>query len=408
MDLSSHQHRHFLSKGGRMKKTMFLVIPMLLCNTEVSSKERFERERQAVLNAMTVANGNAVVSVGIDSDCDFQIGSSTLQDAINSGALEVRIATNASYDPISISGNGSSLNLIGGYGDCQDANNDVRTTQKSIITGSAGMVGVDIDGVNVNMSGLQIQQADDGLLFDSTAGIEVVLDNVEINNNGAGIRINAAQVEIFSEDIRIHHNSALNGSGINCNSNSNIVIVGNSSIDNNQAAVGAGAYLLGGCSLTMVGGDNANANAGISMNIADQIGGGIAVVSASRFTGIGGLAAFDGITYGNLNEPLIISSNQTLMGASVGGGVFAEGVDVEVELMNTAILLNTARNGGGIYANNEANITFSRSAQKCWSDNGCNYLGLNGASLAGGGLYLAGAANLSLTCLLYTSDAADE
>ena len=383
-----------------MKNIMILSALALVYGADVSSKERFERERQNVLNTLASVNGNGVVSVGIDSDCDFQIGSNTLQDAINSGAVEVRVATNATYAPINITGNNTSINIVGGYSDCQDASNNILSNQKSIINGTSGTVGVEINGVNVNMSGMQIQQADDGMAFNNTSGIKVILDNIEINNNGAGIRINASEVDIFAEDIRIHHNDAFNGSGINCNSNASIVIVGNSSIDNNQASIGAGASLFGGCSLTMVGGDNLTADAGITMNTSGQIGGGVVVggaTAATRFTGIGGLAVIEGITYGNLNEPLIISGNQTLMGASVGGGIFAEGTNVEVELVNTAILLNTARNGGGVFANNGASVSFSRSEQTCWSQNGCNFIGLNGASLAGGGVYVSGEATLDLT-----------
>ncbi|WP_395377315.1 hypothetical protein [Marinicella sp. W31] len=379
-----------------MKYIFMKVMPLFMgMNSYVQANERFERERQAVMNGQI--NGT-VVSVGIDNDCDFQIGTNTFQDAINSGAVEIRLATNATYDPVIISGNGSSLNIIGGYGDCQDANNNVRSSQKSVVLGLSGVAGLDIDGVNVNISGVQVQQADDGLRIANTSNIEVVLDNVEINNNGAGIRIDAAQVDMFAEDIRIHHNNAPNGSGINCNSAANIIIVGNSSIDNNQATIGGGAFLSGGCDLTMVGGDNLSAEAGITMNTGQQIGGGVTVAASSitsRFVGIGDLIDIEGITYGNLNEPLIISANQTLMGASVGGGIFAEGIEAEVKLTNTAILLNTANNGAGIYANNGANVTFNRSTQKCWSENGCNYLGLNGAAQAGGAVYVSGGAKLN-------------
>ena len=383
----------------RLKYTTAVLVFLMGQTFQLSAHERFERERQAVLAAQADISGN-FVSVGIDNDCDFQIGSATFQDAINSGAVEIRLATNTTYTPAVISGNGGNLNIIGGYGDCQDANNDVRSNQKSVVNGMSGVAGLQIDGVNVNVSGLQIQQADDGLLIANTANIEVVLDRVEINNNGAGIRIDSALVDVFAEDIRIHHNNATNGSGINCNALSSIVIVGNSSIDHNQASIGGGASLSGGCSLTMVGGDNLTPESGISMNTGEQIGGGVAIFSSTapgRFVGIGGEAVIQGITYGNPNEPFLISTNQTLMGASVGGGIFAEGPAVNVELTNTAILLNTASQGAGVYANNGANVTLGRTTQKCWSEIGCNYLGLNGATQNGGAIYVSGSAQFKAT-----------
>src|SRR5690606_9358724 len=181
------------------------------------------------------AFSSAFVTVGSDTACNYKLGNSKIQDAINAGHTEIRIAQGTYAENVVI--DNRNVKLLGGYETCTDANNDSVDGQFASIapnTGS-GQPSLKITGSSTRnyvvlrnivlrngeaLGGLAIRDADLGL----------TLDNVTINQNsgdyGGGLSVVNGHTDIHAVNPFIGQNIAnVVGGGLYCRgSNNNIII----------------------------------------------------------------------------------------------------------------------------------------------------------------------------------------
>lgn len=367
-------------------------------------------------------------SVGLvaDNNCDFN----SIQAAIDNGSDEVRIVNSTFNENIVITNR--SIEIKGGYSNCNTANNDnpFRLTTTLDVSSST------VIEINNNNSNYQVKLSNLWLtggsqtMFNSAAGIsitgtdtQVTMDKVNvISNQGTGVFVSETN-SVFMNEVNITNNTINpgNGGGIYCES-SQIIVAGASVISSNQAientrkkgssssGKGGGIFATDGCQFSMYSGPNnpGAGSAGIFDNSAASDGGGVYAELGSKIYLFGSEVLIGEQTLGNNNIPVNVSLNSS---DSSGGGIYLDGFNTELTASGISVRQNHAVfNGGGIYANEGAVAAITRLPGGCWSNHQCNYFYNNqaGTQVSTGGAVLAVNSTLAVGNAWFEENSADQ
>jgi len=349
------------------------------------------------------------LTVGGDASCDFNTSTQSIQDAIDTGIGEVRVATNGLHNK-SVSIVNKNVKLRGGYVDCSAANNDIQTTRTDLIvtvgtiqsviniSGSSQRNTIELE--NFNLTGLGLSAVS---VYNAYA--EILLKNVVMQNtvvvpngifpagvSGGGVFIAQSNVKFDMVDTIIMQNFAPKAGGLYCRgSGIEITMSGNSGLaQNTTTGKGGGAYITEGCTFTMYSGianPSALTTVGISANIADEEGGGI-------YADLGGQIILNGhqdcsqACIGDNINPVSVNHNKSNAGISSGergGGIYITGSGTTAKAYAVLFSENLSPNGGAVYVNDFASLTVARLSKDCWDPVKCNYFFKNRALGAGTG-----------------------
>ncbi len=288
------------------------------------------------------------VTVGTDNNCDYSAAS--LQTAINNNAA-VRVTNQTIYAPISLINR--SVELIGGYNNCHDAQNNISSAVLTEISGNNSMTAIQIkttaaSGHNpktVVFKGLDIHS---GLTNGSNiAGGVVIIGNVDTSISHSTIRNNSANHfggglyysginggQLLIDHVEIKNNSAgSNGGGLFVSQNAQVTIK-HSTLEQNTAVSGGGIAAESGAQLQSI-------NTQLVANTAQQTGGGITCLHT---------------TLVDIDDNSYIANNHS---AVSGGGIYAgngcqvklrAGDNLSVPQSIAGLNNNSATNfGGGAY-----------------------------------------------------------
>ncbi len=346
-------------------------------------------------------------TIGNDAACDFNSVTQTIQDVIDTGVGEVRIAHNGFYDSAIVI-NDISVKLRGGFLDCNAADANNSTTHTAIdAPGGVNIPAIDIQGAGLGnvilIEHLTITGDDSNFSAISaiSAVAKITLNDLTINGHnidpftfGGGVNLSGGAIELILNDTLIIQNSAFNGGGIFCDGNfSKITVTGDSGISHNTAqSGGGGVYLTNGCELTIYSGvsnPDASTNIGISDNLSYDEGGGIYADLGAQVTLYGHQFCDGSGCIGNNTSPVNINNNSSGFAGSPtnndrGAGIYATGQSTVVNVHASLFKDNLGRNGGAIYVNDLANLNISRLMADCWDSTKCNYF-LNNTSITTGG-----------------------
>ena len=345
-------------------------------------------------------------TVGSDNDCDYRIGSTKIQDAIDLGETEIRVAMNDTYDTNLVIDDKSVI-IKGGYNDCAAAIADNQTSNTNIGNVSSGRI-ISITGSSqrnsVVLDSLTLLNGKGGIFADD-ADLQLHLFNVIISNNiasfGAGIQILGGDSDVELENTIIISNESTflnvdgSGGGIYCQgANSSILMHGDSGIYGNKATytqetipdiqtiggIGGGAAFGSGCSfLNYSGGTGGFLDfRGFLENTAAGYGGAISVSSGSNATFFGHQVCVNDDCIGNNSAPVNLLNNISgFSGVATetgGGAAYVSGIDSELEIYAGFISGNESNNGAGaIEIKDMANFSTKRLMKPCWSQENCNY-----------------------------------
>ncbi len=385
--------------------------------------------------------GGSIVTVGDDVQCDFRLGTSRIQDAIDAGNDEIRIADSTYEENLLI--DDISVILKGGYASCADAANDVTNNSKQTISGvpGAGAATIIIQGnTQRNTVTLERLTIDGGTssgflqgggVFTITADLALNINNSTISFNegsaGGGLGVFAGNTDVVLFNTIVASNTSdTSGGGIWCNgSNSSIFYNddgGLSGVFNNVASNGDGGGILieAGCVLTSYIGRPYPVGfldlRGIVSNTATGNGGGLAVRSGGTAFLNGGLFCFF-FCLGDNTRPANIDFNTADSDGNndgFGGGIYATDPNTTVNLLNTYISDNEAQSGGGIAVENQANLVMRSSYVfgTCWNPGSCSQLSNNqsaqtGFPTRGGGLYATSGAVVDISNTEFRNNRAD-
>jgi len=359
-------------------------------------------------------------TIGSDAACDFDSATQTIQDVIDTGVGEVRIAHNGLYDsPIVIN---SSVKLSGGYLDCSAADANNSTTHTTIdAPGGVAIPTVNIQGsffynsILIEHITFMGQDANFSAISAFNAFAEIILNdvwitghNIDAFNFGGGINLSEGAIDLTLLDTLVFNNSAHRGGGIYCDGSfSSITIQGDSGVAHNTAqGQGGGVYLTNGCELTIYSGvsnPDASTNFGISDNLSYNEGGGIYADLGAQVTLYGHQFCDSNGCVGNNTSPVNVNNNTSgFFPGSVtnddrGAGIYAIDQGTIVNVYAGLFKDNSARFGGALYVGNSASLNVSRLSGDCWDVTRCNYFLNNiGLSGSGGAIYsLQGQLNIS-------------
>ena len=366
------------------------------------------------------------VTVGGNGDaaCDYNLGSERIQEAIDSGAAEVRVADNHSYQENLILGDASVI-VRGGFTDCAAANsNQQDLTVFTVIDGSTAALPVvsinnSVDRHLIRLENLGITDGTASGVFGGgisleLANVELQLVRVIVTDNsaqlGGGIGIDAGvgqnnqDTVLVGQDVFVQTNDAnIAGGGIYCAFAEHMVFFGISAIVGNTAREGAGVYARNGCEMSMYAEPLPGqfiSFAGIIGNAAEEEGGGTYLSQGADLYLFGQRMCADGVCLGDPQVPLLVwmnASDSDASGAENGGAIYMAdgGFDKDFFANGTIFEDNTAGgNGGAAYVASNSTFTIARSQGACWHAERCNYFLANTSGPAvgfGGAIYNAGA-----------------
>ena len=369
-------------------------------------------------------HGAPFISVGDDTACNIRLGNSKIQDAIDTGVQEIRIASNTTYTENLII-HDKNITLRGGFATCVEANNNTQTNTKITIdgintnsnviriTGNSQRNNVVLENLNlINGSGTPSYPG--GGISALAADVSLNINNTNISSNtsssfGGGIGVVIGNTDILINDTDILNNDAKTGGGISCiGENNSIVMSGDSGIYSNDAngiggngadGQGGGVYLRTGCQLDFRSGtyeENIGYIRGILDNNANAEGGGIYAESGAKVFLRGYEYCIEFDCDGNNSDPVSVTNNSSgnnNAGAFNGGGIFATGANTLVFISNGLMRGNNASgNGGAIAVIDQAQLIVKLLEADCWDlDQGkCNLIENNESSTnngIGGAIY---------------------
>ena len=410
-------------KVARMKTVLTLGVLFFsgwVFPSEITKSKKDELLGQSLTSYHSLKNfsknvAGTVVTVGGDNFCNFRLGTTRIQDAINSGATDIRIASNTSYSE-NLSINNQSVTIRGGYTDCSVAAGGIRDTVPIIISGNAvaNTPVITISG-NTQRNTIVLEHLE--LRYgagNSGAGIsaigadaEVLMDTVYLRENnavftGGGISLVGGNTDIVMIDSLILFNSAGTGGGIFCQGQSNSVAMsGWSSITQNTAdfpastgtynGQGGGVFLSLGCGMVTYSGTVTPSSSdfrGIAGNHANAGCGGAFVESGSILLVRGYEYCAEGNCIGDNTNPASFqfnNSDEDATGDGYGGAIHAIGAGTFVSLSSFIVYDNVSgARGGGIYLADQATLEAYRMTDACWWTEKCNYFLRNLANVNGG------------------------
>ncbi|VAW46576.1 hypothetical protein MNBD_GAMMA02-954 [hydrothermal vent metagenome] len=404
--------------------------------SELAGFEEHSIEIQKMLDANTKSMnskgaGASYSTVGFTNDCDFRLGATKIQDALDfaegNGIDEVRVAEGTYDETVDI--DDFSVILQGGYTDCAAAETDTvnATSIATIINATvAGEPVIFISGntqrnsitiANFTLTGAEpLGFSLGGGLSVSGADASVTLNQMSIRNNenfsGGGILVFGGDTDIAAFNLSVENNNAIAGGGIFCSGTDNSVLV-NGAIDNFwgikqnvSTGDGGGVYVGDGCRFTSYVGSNDTGafgfdERGILQNTATNHGGGIFATGGGIVNLIGTQFCFFGC-FGYDSEPVSVRFNTADSDgddAGEGGGIYATGANTTVNVTNGYITHNSAYQGGGVTVADTANYSTNSTLQRssifggpitdvvCWSPGSCNQLVRNRGDFRGGAVF---------------------
>lgn len=366
-----------------MKFSKYLFAGLILCLSDTAASG-------IVLPPRTL-------TVGADLSCDFSAIQEAIDDA-NSGDT-IRIADNQVYADQSLQIDSKSIELVGGFDDCDDDSRVFTThifgdTTQSVLTitsGSDDYVRLHAltfrDGGGVDGGGLRI-----------SGDVQVELSYVALYDNhssqGGGLSIrNGATLHTQSpvnigigESMR---NTASSGGGIYCQ-NATVDIGGTKVLANIATDNGGGVYIES-CQLLV---PDESTVWQLNHNQANR-GGGLFVTGSSHL--------FLNTVAGN--APARIAWNQSFQ----GGGIYVTGNGVDVNFNGVHVYANEAILGGAALVENGASLDFDRGpidGSECSEQNLCSAIFDNVAEDSGAVVYArsGGKADIQAT-FLYDNEA---
>jgi hypothetical protein len=375
---------------------------------------------------------DSIVSMGNDPMCDVDVNIANIQQVIDSGVTEIRLADTATYSEDLFISN-KSITIRGGYLNCEDANNDLQQSTKTLITGTSLASVISISGADethtISLQNLDIQNGVGSDFFSgggiSTLGAKanITLENVNVSNNngsyGGGIAINGGDTSLTVIDSIIQYNSAaVSGGGIYCTGNqASLALFGLTGVLNNTSLEqnsfndgGGGLYLSQGCTASLFAGSSTNMDQfGISGNVSETNGGGVFLNDGAKLYIYGQEFCFFNVCFGDATQPVNISNNQAhdhhvydFYGN--GGGIYAAGSGTSVSIQGGLINNNHADfRGAGLYLA-AAELNISKDNSSCWNKIRCNFFQANQVrnfemeDTYGGALYIeSGEANINFS-----------
>ena len=350
------------------------------------------------------------LTVGGDGSCDFNTATQSIQDAIDTGIGEVRIAANGNHNQ-SININNINIKLRGGYADCAaaiiDDNQSAQFGMTSIdLLMSSNNPTVTIVGNQqrnfILLEKLILTGAKNSPITAIGTNADIKLDQVIIQQNvmdsgfaGGAIFTSNSNAIFTLHDSIVNSNTAANGGGIFCSgSNTSIVLTGNSGIRFNTAnGKGGGVFLSNGCQFTMYSGaldpGNLVSLEGIQRNTATEEGGGIYADTGAKVVLYGHQLCQFGSCLGDNAYPANVNDNRSdsdSSGNERGGGIYMTGLGTTVDIYAGLIARNIGQNGGGVYVNDKASLTVARLSKDCWDPVKCNYFHGNNSFATGGAI----------------------
>lgn len=386
-------------------------------------------EVQGVVNFATVANSGPDIN-----SCDFRIGGTVIQDAIDDGANydEIRIV-NGTY-PENLTLADRNITIKGGYASCADAINDnmvmaqdsVSTTIQPVQPSSGPVIQITDGDANsretVTLTNIRITGGiNDGFL--TAGGISTLIANLQLNLNhvwidgnegllGGGLAVVGGNTDVYARNLMLLANTATDsGGGLYCDGAEASVFIDYLNPDTDGFGIvvnvaeggdGGGVYLTNGCQFTSYVGTNTLSLGGpldlrgLFGNTATENGGGVAVSGGSTANFYGNLFCFFSCN-GNNEDPVSITSNTADSddnSTGSGGGIYVTGANSIARLSNGLINANVSHRGGGVAVDDTASFEsnsiftsfFTGYEVDCWSPGSCTQIKDNNAANYAGGL----------------------
>jgi len=418
-----------------------VIFLLLLCqsltvgavNKAMTKKVNQDLAQYKVFESLTVAseiNHSSYVTIGADASCDFNSAVDSIQAAIDSGAEEVRVASNGTYQN-NLRVENKSIVIRGGFVDCvaahanQQVYNDLTVIDGSaaaepviyfagsVITQQSSLENLKLTG------GTSIAPHFGGGVSVELASLKLYLLRVIIEDNsgvsGAGIMINsgldeeAVETSIIGRDVLITNNMSISvGGGIHCVGRANLILNGMSLISNNQANIGGGVALRHGCSLSMYSEnftDSLNSIAGLYKNQSQSNGGGAYLFNGSNLYMFGQRMCGETGCMGSGKVAVTVRNNSAglspFLEGNGGGFYLAQSGEQNFFYANGLIMYdNSAReNGGAGFLSTNAQVIIERQLGACWNQDRCNSIIANSSgteSGAGGAFYVLNRGELTI------------
>ncbi len=359
------------------------------------------------LNADNKIQTGSFVTVGSDNNCDYRVGSSKIQDAIDDGHTEIRIVTDTYLENLTI--DDRSIALYGGYANCLAATNGQSDGNQVIVDANGAGTVLAIPQTSqrqtITIENINFTNGLNGMIT-SDADAMINLQNVWFSNNnggissGGGMSINGGNTDILGIDLLVASNTSWFGGGILCSGANNSILIDKADhfagISINQATNGdgGGAWITDGCVLSVYAGTNLgfpDLN-GITGNSATNHGGGIAVTNGAQLNLIGFEFCSGNNCLGNDTEPVNLTANIADFDeddVGNGGAIYVDGENSEVYAITININNNKASNGAGIAVENDGYLKSYSENKTCWSSQSCNQLHANEAINTGGAVFVS-------------------
>ncbi len=356
-----------------------------------------------------IAGGATFVGPASDSNCQFN----SIQAAFDSGATEIFVSTEMQYNEnITVPDTNLDVVIRGGFTDC--STNSFDPALKSTLSGILANLPVMVIMPSTERKSIIIRNMfivnGTGSGFIPAGGINIPSSNdiltirettIALNEGllGGGIYLSGVSggdraVLFLTENSLILNNSSssetLGGGGIYCE-NAAVTIWSNSSIKLNTTEGSGGGIYAEECTVSEWSGESINDDPekGIFGNKANIHGGGIFATNGSA------------IQLGTANEVAIFfgsvvnnTADNNHDGIGDGGGIYVN--DSTVNLFGSIVQSNVSGgNGGGIYAQLNANLKMLRQNDLCWTGYKCNQIIDNQTDPSGGnggGVYLTNGA----------------
>ncbi len=411
---------------------LMLYIPSIYA-VDVDGKVQKDLLKLNSFNATTTIIANRplseVTTIGADGACDVDSALSGIQDVINTGVAEIRVASNGSYlNNLTI--DNQSVVIRGGFVDCTDAANNIQTINDFTLIDGSLMAAPVIRITGVGLADRQVVRLENIILGNGTSsgsalGGGLSLDETELElqmlrvlisqnsgPNAAGVNVDngpgtAVNIDVFAQDVIITSNDAqILGGGLYCIGTADMTFTGMSSVINNTAQISAGVTMQAGCQISfyseILPGSLFNI-AGLSGNKSLFDGGGAWVIGGSDLFLFGQEMCLDGQCLGSSSQPIQVVNNRADVddnGTGHGGGIHLIGTNSEVYANGIIMSGNSAgENGGGIYVEDNATASIERISGACWNKDRCNLIidNQSGDSIGFGGAFHVDGAELNLS-----------
>ncbi|MCX7554924.1 hypothetical protein OS175_13675 [Marinicella sp. S1101] len=366
------------------------------------------------------------ISLGADGDCELNVASSSLQQAIDTGVAEIRVASNGTYlENISI--DNQSVVIRGGFTDCAAANSNSQTSNDLTVIDGANMTApvIHISGVTkgqrqvVRLENLRLENGTSsnavnggGLSLDETDLELQLLRVLIINNDGTfgagmnvdgGIGVNAAELDVFGQDVVVVENtSSASAGGLLCIGLADVTFTGMSLVVNNSAVnSAAGISMRNGCEISFYSelfAGSLTGFAGIIGNSANNDAGGVFATLGAKLYLFGQKMCVDDNCLGSNQQPITVINNVADEDDNAdgdGGGIYLQESGFQTEAYGNGVVIdgNTAGgHGGGVFIGGNAKFTVERQVGGCWNKDRCNHIIANTSgddSGRGGAFYVS-------------------